>query len=139
MDEDGLEVLMVGQLWCWIINEGEARMCLFFPILQPREISFAVGSIVLSRIMICFDGHANGPASEIEWVGQYSLSCGYGRHLLPSKSGEETYKLRCRRRHAMYIWSIRSGRGWATGPREPHVCIPQAPIKDGLQPRRSQG
>jgi len=70
---------MVGQLWCWIINEGEARMCLFFPILQPREISFAVGSIVLSRIMICFDGHANGPASEIEWVGQYSLSCGYGR------------------------------------------------------------
>jgi hypothetical protein len=97
MDEDGLEVLMVGQLWCWIINEGEARMCLFFPILQPREISFAVGSIFLSRIMICFDGHANGPASEIEWVGQYSLSCGYGRHL---------------------IWSIRSGRGWATGPRE---------------------
>jgi hypothetical protein len=38
--------------------------------------SFAVGSSVLARIMICFDGHANVPASAIEWVGQYLLSYG---------------------------------------------------------------
>lgn len=38
--------------------------------------------------MICFDGHANVPASEIEWVGQYLLSYGYGRHFVPAK--EET-------------------------------------------------
>jgi hypothetical protein len=27
MDEDGLKVLMVDQLWCWTINEGKSRMC----------------------------------------------------------------------------------------------------------------
>jgi hypothetical protein len=50
-----------------------------------KAISFAVGSSVLARIVICFDGHTNVPASAIERVGQYLLSYGYGRHFLPKE------------------------------------------------------
>jgi hypothetical protein len=33
-DEDRLKVLMVDQLWCWIINKGELSLVVLFPVIS---------------------------------------------------------------------------------------------------------
>lgn len=40
VDKDDLKVLMVDQLWCWIINEGQPILYAFLPYIVPHAGHF---------------------------------------------------------------------------------------------------
>jgi hypothetical protein len=51
MDEDDYKVLMIDQLWCWIINEGESASCVFrFLGVNSVSISSAESLSKLRRV-----------------------------------------------------------------------------------------